>query len=167
MTRKRLTPDQCATIERVWLATANASEAAREAGCSHQSALRVIVRRGLDSAGQLYAQALAKAERLHLALVRKARRRVSKALDQAGTDSEAVSELTRAANDSLRAVAATRAAHLKISGLSAPDRHDVTSGGAPLAAVVLLPALDDDAPADGALAPEPGPADTLPRQPRE
>lgn len=157
---RRLTPAQVETLKRVWLETANASEAARQAGVSEASARRYIIRKGWTKADELYAQALAKAERLHLALVRKAHRKVSKALDQAGTDSEAVSELTRAANDSLRAVAATRAAHLKLTGLSAPDRHDVTSGGAPLASVVILPPLDDDA--AGPLEAERGATDPLP-----
>lgn len=51
----------------------------------------------------------------------------------------------------------------EVTGVKAPARVDVTSGGAPLAAVVLLPALDDDH-AHGALPAEPGPADTLPRE---
>lgn len=137
-----LTVEQVATIKRVWLATANASEAAREAGCSHQSASRYIVRHGLDSSGQLYARALEREERLHLAAVRKARRKVREALISAGTDADAVSKLTRAATDGLRSVNATRIAHLKASGLGAPDKVDVTSGGEKIAKVVMLPMLD-------------------------
>lgn len=156
-----LTPAQVETIERVWLETANASEAARQAECSPQSAARYLVRGGLDKAGSLYAQALARAERQHLALVEKARRKVSAALDMAGTDSGAVAELARAANDSLRAVTSTRVAHLKAAGLSAPDRTDVTSGGEKIATVVMLPRLDDERPsaAEDPLAAEPGAAD--------
>ncbi len=52
----------------------------------------------------------------------------------------------------------------EVTGVKAPSKVDITSGGAPLAAVVLLPALDDDPTAHGALPAEPRPADTLPRQ---
>lgn len=52
----------------------------------------------------------------------------------------------------------------EVTGAKAPSRVDVTSGGAPLAAVVLLPALDDDHAAHGALPAEPRPADALPRE---
>lgn len=155
-----LTPAQVETIERVWLETANASEAARQAECSPQSAARYLVRGGLDKAGSLYAQALARAERQHLALVEKARRKVATALDAAARSDE-VAELARAANDSLRAVTSTRVAHLKAAGLSAPDRTDVTSGGEKIATVVMLPRLDDERPsaAEDPLAAEPGAAD--------
>lgn len=158
----RLTPAQVETIKRVWLETANASEAAREAGCSHQSALRCVVRHGMDSSGRLYADALARAEREHLALVAKGRRRLSEALDASDAD---VAELARAANDSLRAVTATRIAHLKAAGLSAPDRADVTSGGEKIATVVMLPPLDATPPNvstandSGSVATEPGASD--------
>jgi len=153
-----LTVEQAATVKRVWLATANASEAAREAGCSPQSASRYIVKTGLDSAGKLYADALAREEREHLAVVSKARRKVSQALDSA--TGEDVTDLARAANDSLRAVTATRIAHLRVTGLAAPDRSDVTSGGEKIATVVMLPPLDvSPAATQDPLATEPGPSD--------
>lgn len=159
-----LTPAQVETLTRVWLATANASEAAREAGCSEASARNYIIRRGLAKSCDLYAQALARAEREHLELVAKARRKVAESLDGAA-DPEEVAELARAANDGLRAVTATRIAHLKAAGLSAPDRTDVTTGGEKFASVVMLPALDappqdvrPDA-TEGDLAAQPGPSD--------
>lgn len=157
----KITVEQAATIERVWLEKANASEAGRQAGCSEATARRYILKARLPKADELYAQATAEAERLHLALVEKARRKVSAALDMAGTDSGAVAELARAANDSLRAVTSTRVAHLKAAGLSAPDRTDVTSGGEKIATVVMLPRLDDERPsaAEDPLAAEPGAAD--------
>lgn len=141
----KLTPAQVETIKRVWLETANASEAARQAGCSPQSAGRVIVRQGLDDSGRLYAQALAKAEVDHLAFVNRARRRLASSLDAA--DDADVPEIVRAANDSLRAVAQTRSAHLKASGLAAAEKHDVTSGGEVLR--IFLPDEDGDGRASG------------------
>lgn len=151
----RLTPEQVETVKRVWLETSNASEAARQAGCSHQSVLRTIVRQGLDSSGQLYAHALAKAEVEHLAFVNRARSRLAAALDAA--EDGAVPEIVRAANDSLRAVSQTRAAHLKVTGLAAPEKHE----HAVAAEVVVLPALESHgSPApQGAVAAEPGAAD--------
>ena len=126
----KLTVEQVATIERVWLETANASEAARQAGCGEASARRYIIRCGLAKADDLYAQALARAEREHLALVGAGRKRLRLALDVA--DDAAVVDITRAANDSLRAVTATKMAHAKLTG-KLIDRTDVTSGGKPLA----------------------------------
>lgn len=145
-----LTVQQVATVTRVWLATTNASEAAREAGCSERSARKYIIAANLPNAPELYARALEREERLHLAAVRKARRKVREALLSAGTDADAVSKLTRAATDGLRSVNATRIAHLKASGLGAPDKVDVTSGGDKIGRVVVLPAL------------EPAPASALP-----
>ena len=126
----KLTVAQVETIERVWLDTANASEAGRQAGCSEASARRYIIRRGLSKADDLYAQALARAEREHLALVGAGRKRLRLALEAAEDD--AVPEITRAANDSLRAVTATKMAHAKLTG-KLIERSDVTSGGEPLA----------------------------------
>jgi hypothetical protein len=126
----KLTVEQVATIERVWLDTANASEAARAAGCHEASARRYIIRCALPKADDLYAQVLARAERDHLALVGAGRKRLRLALDVA--DDAAVVDITRAANDSLRAVTATKMAHAKLTG-KLIDRTDVTSGGKPLA----------------------------------
>lgn len=130
-----LTPEQIELIASVWLKTTNASEAARQAGCSHQSALRTIARLGLDTSGQLYAQALAKAEADHLALVERGRRSLAAALKTA--EAEVVPEIVRAANDSLRAVSQTRASHLRVSGLAAADKHEHRHDGP--AITVLLP----------------------------
>lgn len=120
----KLTPAQVETLDRVWLETTNASEAARQAGCSERSARRYILRRGLPKSAELYAQALATAEADHLALVNRGRRRLAAVL--AAADDDAVPEIVRAANDSLRAVSQTRSAHLKVSGLAAADRHEHT-----------------------------------------
>lgn len=148
-----LTVAQAATIKRVWLETANASEAARQAGCSVQSACRYVVKHSLEGAGKLYADALAREERLHLAVVAKGRRRVSEALDSADAD---VAELTRAANDSLRAVNATRIAHLKATGAHSADKVEATVA----ASVVVLPPLDDSPEAtDSPVATQPGSPD--------
>lgn len=153
-----LTVEQAATVKRVWLETANASEAARQAGCHEASARRYILKQRLPKADELYAQALADEERQHLAVVSKARRKVSEALDSA--TGEDITDLARAANDSLRAVTATRIAHLKVTGLAAPDRSDVTSGGEKIATVVMLPPLDvSPAATQDPLATEPGPSD--------
>lgn len=137
MGRPKLTTAQVKTIERVWLETTNASEAARQAGCSERSARRCILRRGLPKSAEIYAQALAQAEADHLAFVSRARRRLAAALDAA--EDVDVPEIVRAANDSLRAVAQTRSAHLKVSGLAAPDRTDITSGGERVQLQVFVP----------------------------
>ena len=148
-----LTVAQAATIKRVWLETANASEAARAAGCHEASARRYIIRQSLPNAADLYADALAREERLHLAVVAKGRRKVSEALDSADAD---VAELTRAANDSLRAVNATRIAHLKATGAHSADKVEATVA----ASVVVLPALDDSAEAtDSSVGAEPRSSD--------
>lgn len=128
MKGQKLTVEQHATIERVWLETANASEAGRQAGCSEASARRHIIRRGLTKADELYAQALAREERLHVAAVRKACRKVLDKLATAKSGKD-IAALARAANDALRSINATRVAHLKATGLSAPDKVDHTSGG--------------------------------------
>lgn len=126
----KLTTAQVETIERAWLETANASEAARQAGCSEASVRRYVIRRGLSKADELYAQALARAEREHLALVSAGRKRLRGALDV--VDDGDVAEIVRAANDSLRAVTATKMAHAKMVG-TLIERHDLTSDGKPLA----------------------------------
>ena len=149
-----LSPAQVAELKRVWLETANASEAARVVGCSVRSALRYLKREALPNAATLYAQALDGEMQAHLATVRKARGRLHRALDVA--DDAAVPDLARAANDSLRAVSAVQVAHAKLTG-ALIEKHDVTSGGAPLAAVVLMPALDDE---------HPGATDPLAAEPR-
>lgn len=153
-----LTPEQRATVLRVWTETTNASEAARQAGCSVRSALRTLRIAHAPNAATLYAQALEGEVAAHLATVRKARGRLHRALDVA--DDAAVPDLTRAANDSLRAVSSLQVAHAKLSG-TLVDKHDVTSGGAPLAAVVLMPALDTDGRrnTDDPVAAEPGSTD--------
>lgn len=136
-----LSPSDVAELKRVWLETANASAAARAVGCSVRTALRYLKREALPNAATLYAQALDGEMQAHLATVRKARGRLHRALDVA--DDTAVPDLARAANDSLRAVSAVQVAHAKLTG-ALVEKHDVTSGGAPLAAVVLMPALDDE-----------------------
>ncbi len=152
-----LTPEQRATILRVWTETTNASEAARQAGCSTRSALRTLRMERAPNAATLYAQALDGEMQAHLATVRKARGRLHRALDVA--DDAAVPDLARAANDSLRAVSAVQVAHAKLTG-SMVEKHDVTSGGAPLASVVLMPSLDDELPGTtDPLAAEPGASD--------
>ena len=150
---KPLSPADVAELKRVWLATANASEAARVVGCSQRTALRYLKRESLPDFAALYAQALDSEMQAHLATVRKARGRLHRALDVA--DDAAVPDLARAANDSLRAVSAVQVAHAKLTGAMV-EKHDVTSAGAPLAAVVLMPALAD----------EPDPADPLAAEPR-
>jgi len=140
---KPLSPADVAELKRVWLATANASEAARVVGCSQRTALRYLKRESLPDSAALYAQALDSEMQAHLATVRKARGRLHRALDVA--DDAAVPDLARAANDSLRAVSAVQVAHAKLTG-ALVEKHDVTSGGAPLATVVLMPPLDDERP---------------------
>lgn len=155
--RPKITPAEVETLIAAWLRTANIAEAAREAGVSEASARRYLIRAGVKDSASLYAQALARAEREHLGLVSAARRRLREALDAA--PDEAVAEITRAANDSLRAVTATKMAHAKLSG-ALIDRTDVTSGGAPLASVVVLPPLaDDGSGATDPVAAEPGATD--------
>lgn len=61
-----------------------------------------------------------------------------------------------------KAMVACAKTYAEITGVKAPTKVDVTSGGAPLAAVVLLPALDDDATSHGSVPAEPGPADPIP-----
>lgn len=152
-----LAPADVAELKRVWLETTNASEAARAVGCSQRTALRYLKRESLPDAAALYAQALDGEVQTHLATVRKARRRLHRSLDTA--PDEAVPEIARAANDSLRAVSALQVAHAKLSG-ALIDKHDITSGGAPLASVVFLPPLADDGsgPTDPVAA-EPGATD--------
>lgn len=155
---RKLTVAEVETIVRVWLETANASEAARQAGCNESTVRRVVARKRLPKSDDLYAQALAQEEAEHLALVTKARRKISKALD--GADGDSLPDLARAVNDSLRAVSATRTAHLRATGQHAPDKHNVNLA----ARVVVLPEMDelDDAPG-GPVASEPGPADPVSR----
>ena len=133
-----LTPKQVRTIKRVWLETANASEAARQAGCSEAAARRHIGAKKRDKApvdratkrADLYAQSLDEAEQEHLAVVAKARRKVSDCLD-AAAEVRDVSMLAAQAHDGLRAITTTKMAHAKLSG-ALVEKHDVTSGGAAL-----------------------------------
>ena len=123
----KLTPAQVETLERVWLETANASEAARQAGCSERSVRRHVIRHALPKAAELYARALEQAEREHLATLRIARRKVSRFLRSART-SKAVAELTRAATSALQGVTSTRMAHAKITG-ALVEKHEVNHSG--------------------------------------
>lgn len=59
-----ITPDQAAIVARVFTETGNASEAARAANTSEQSARRVIAKLELARRGELHARALEKAERV-------------------------------------------------------------------------------------------------------
>lgn len=155
----KLTPAQVETIVRVWAETGNQSEAARQAGCSPQSAGRYIVAHGLDSAGKLYADACARGVRLAAQTVAKARRRIDMALDAGDLEVKDLTALAAQAHDGLRARALVQMNHAKLSG-ALIDRTDVTSGGAPLASVVVLPPLANDgaAPTDSVAA-EPGATD--------
>lgn len=157
--RPKLTPTQVETITRVWLATANASEAAREAGCSTRSAIRYILRAALPNSATLYAQALERAEQEALAAVVKGRRKAAERLGKARNTRD-VTDALRALNDSLRAVSSTRVAHAKATGSHAPEQINATVA----ARVVVLPSLDDvgTEAAGNPVAPERGPADSVP-----
>lgn len=138
----RLTPAQSETIARVWTESGSAREAARQAGCSHQSARRHLVAAGLDQKGTLYAEACAKGVRMAIATVAKARRKIDEALDTA-TEVKDLAALAAQAHDNARVRLTAQLNHARMSG-ALIERSDVTSGGAPLAAVVLMPALDDE-----------------------
>lgn len=122
--RPKLTPAQVETITRVWLATANASEAARQAKCSEGSARKYILRARLTNSHELYAQALERAEQATLAAVEKGRRKAAELLGKAKNAREA-NDALRALNDSLRAVNSTRVAHAKVTGAHAPEKHRI------------------------------------------
>ena len=122
-----LTPAQVETIARVWGATGNQSEAARQAGCSPQSAGRYIVKHGLDSTGKLYAEACARGVRL----AAKARRKIDAALDGDDLEIKDLAALAAQAHDNLRVSATVQMNHAKLSG-ALIEKHDVTSGGSPL-----------------------------------
>lgn len=157
--RPKLTPAQVETIVRAWLETANASEAARRAGCSPQSATRHILRAGMDKSGQLYAQALERAEQEALAAVEKGRRRAVRQLGKAKSARD-VADTLRAINDTLRAVNTARVAHAKSTGAHAPEKIDTTVS----ARVVILPSLEDvgTEAAGSSVAPEPGASSAVP-----
>lgn len=126
-----LTTAQVETIVRVWAETGNQSEAARQAGCSPQSAGRYIVKHGLDSAGKLYADACAQGVRLAAQTVAKARRKIDAALDSEDLEVKDLCALAAQAHDGLRARATVQMNHAKLSGAFV-EKHDVTSGGSPL-----------------------------------
>lgn len=136
----KLTLAQVETIERVWLETANASEAARAAGCHEASARRYIVRRGLPKADDLYAQALARSERQHLATVEKARRKIDAALGKA-VDVKDLVALSSQALDGLRASTTTRLAHAKMTGKLIDKHEHAGTGGSPL--TIIVPAQQE------------------------
>lgn len=131
----KLTIAQVETIERVWLATANASEAGREAGCSEASARRYIIRRGLPKADDLYAQALARSERQHLSTAEKARQKIDAALDSATAVKDIVA-LGAQALDGLRASTTTKMAHAKMTGKLVDKHEHAGAGGSPLTIIV-------------------------------
>jgi hypothetical protein len=125
-----LLPAQVEVIERVWTQTANAAEAARQAGCSEASARRYIIRARLKDSDGLYADACARGVRLAAQTVAKARRKIDAALDNA-SDVKDLTALAAQAHDNLRVRATVQMNHAKLSGVIV-EKHDVTSGGSPL-----------------------------------
>lgn len=127
----KLTPDQVATIIRVWGESGNQSECARQAGCSPQSAGRYIVAHGLDSTGKLYADACARGVRLAVQTVAKARRKIDEALDVAA-DVKDLTALAAQAHDNLRVRATVQMNHAKLIG-ALIEKHELTgANGSPL-----------------------------------
>ncbi len=128
----KLTPAQVETIVRVWAETGNQSEAARQAGCSPQSAGRYIVAHGLDSAGKLYADACARGVRLAAQTVAKARRRIDMALDAGDLEVKDLTALAAQAHDGLRARALVQMNHAKLSGAFVEKHEHTGANGSPL-----------------------------------
>ena len=135
---KKLTPEQVASIVALWTVEANASEVARQVGCAEGTVRNYVIRRNLAKANEFYARAIDRGEREGLALVAKARRKVSVALDTArGT--KAIADLTRAAVASLQGATNTKLAHARITGT-------ITDPSAPVVTVNLVihfPTEDD------------------------
>ena len=127
-----ITPEQTATILRVWQETGNKSEAGREAGVTEHAARLVVAKSVESTRGELHALALAKAERDYRRAVSANLKRITDALDAAPTSKDLV-EVSKAMHDGLRTLSQVRTAHAKATGEHAADRIDVTSGGKPLA----------------------------------
>lgn len=126
-----LTPEQSAAVLTAWHETANVCEAARMAGVSQGAARNAIARAGEADRSELHARALARAERDYRRAVAANLKRITAALDEAPTTKDLV-EASKAMHDGLRTLSQVRTAHAKATGDHAAEKHDVTTGGAPL-----------------------------------
>lgn len=138
---RKLTPGQVEAIVALWpTAGGNASEVARQVGCSRQSVERYVVRLGLDEAGHLYARALARGQRLARTTMEAARRKVVSGLGTA-RGAKAIADLTRAACAVVQTATAAQLAHAKITG-ALVEKHEVNHSGN---LVIHLPAEETPA----------------------
>lgn len=178
MRGQKLTNGQIETALRVYGETGNACEAARQAGCVEGAVRALLARRGV-----------AKQHDRHARLCDVALQKARKSLRGLGEDVEAfIANNLRTDSLEPRDLAALVKARADLAATIAKiaDREDRRRTGllerqklraelagelvqkhevAAMAKVVLLPSLDDDIDAGSGVAPEPGPADALSRDP--
>ena len=127
-----LTPDEAATIVRVFHETGNASEAARQAGVSEGAARSVLRKARETTRHELHARALARAERSYRRALVANLTRLETELEGAETPKDLV-EVSKAMHDGLRTLSQVRTAHAKVTGDHAAEKHELTgANGSPL-----------------------------------
>lgn len=127
-----LTPEQTATILRVWQGTGNRSEAARQAGVDEKAARRAITKASEPRRAELHALAMARAERDYRRALSANLARLTVALESAPTAKDLV-EVSKAMHDGLRTLSQVRTAHAKATGDHAAEKHELTgANGSPL-----------------------------------
>lgn len=126
-----ITPEQREIIIRVFHETANASEAARQAGVSEHAARNALGAERRSKRGELHLRALERAEREFRRAVVENLERMKDRLATTAND-ETFVDVTKAMHDGMRTLSQVRTAHAKAIGAHEADKVDVTSGGKPL-----------------------------------
>ena len=127
-----LTPDEAATVVRVFHETGNVSEAGRQAGVSEGAARGVLAKAREADRHELHTRALAKAERLYRRALVANLDRLTAELGNAATPKDLV-EVSKARHDGLRTLSQVRTAHAKVTGEHAAEKHELTgANGSPL-----------------------------------
>jgi uncharacterized membrane protein YccC len=129
-----ITPAELDEAVRIFGECGSYTETARRMGRS-EAGIRQALRRHRDTKRHdAHTRALARAERKYRRALATNLDRIEKRLKNADkkNDDKAFVDNSKALHDGLRTLSQVRTAHAKIVGDHAPEKHDVTSGGAPL-----------------------------------
>jgi hypothetical protein len=126
-----ITPEEIAAAAKVYQTTGSYAEAAVAIGRDKSAVRRALIRAGEPLRATLHTHALAKAEREARRALVKSREKLATMLE-ASSDVKDVTALAAQIHDNARATTTMRTAHARLTGEHAPEKHDVTSGGAAL-----------------------------------